>query len=334
MDKEKQLSKAPQRQVQYEDEVDDTKLKRTLASICGFSFNLYFMFQYVKDVSDVSRLFFGLLIMILGAFTFKERDMSYLFGGLAVFYLPYIIVSAGLSSITLIATLITIIMLVLMRGVSLKSITQGASNAAIKFNRNKMKKRIKELSGSQTNEEFLLDEHLKEFADIQNELDKVKKFHKEAEGKLKNALNKSISEIEELQKDHSKVLMRSANLDAFLKTINKKKILMEKERLEIELKNATDDVIKAQLTTTIKMKDDRLEELKKLDTCLQRVKLQRLQLKELFSGTMDKMNALRFTDIQSLDSSSDAMFSNIKDIRSDLENLEEGLIEAEKFKKI
>ena len=62
--------------------------------------------------------------------------------------------------------------------------------------------------------------------------------------------------------------------------------------------------------------------------------MQRIQINEMFSGTMDKMNALRFTDIQTLQVSSDAMFQNIKEIRCDLENLEDGLIEAEKFKKI
>jgi hypothetical protein len=62
--------------------------------------------------------------------------------------------------------------------------------------------------------------------------------------------------------------------------------------------------------------------------------MQKLQIHEMFSSLMDKMNTLKFTDVMALQASSDAMVQEVDDIRNGLEDLEKGLIEAEKFQKI
>ena len=128
--------------------------------------------------------------------------------------------------------------------------------------------------------------------------------------------------------------MRSAGLAGFLETIDRNKLHHDLQNLSQQLDSAKDEVVKAQFAATIEMKKKRIEEIEKLDVCLQRIKVQRLQISEMFNGAMDKMNALKFTDIQTLEASSDAMYKDISSIRSDLENLEQGLIEAEKFNKI
>jgi dihydroorotate dehydrogenase len=82
------------------------------------------------------------------------------------------------------------------------------------------------------------------------------------------------------------------------------------------------------------MKEKRIVELNNLETCLNRVKMQKIQMHEMFSSLMDKMNTLKFTDIMTLKASSDAMVKEVDDIRSGLEDLEKGLIEVEKYQKI
>jgi hypothetical protein len=64
------------------------------------------------------------------------------------------------------------------------------------------------------------------------------------------------------------------------------------------------------------------------------VKIQKMQIHEMFSSLMDKLNTLKFTDVITLQASSDAMFKEVDEIRTGLEDLEKGLIEAEQYSKV
>ncbi len=329
-----QISKIPKREIQIEENVDNGKIIRTLASICGFSVNYYLMIKLVKEVSSESTLFFWLLTFVLIVLSYRDRDASYIFGGLATVYCPYIILSAGLTVASGATILTTIIMFAFLKGVTVKGIASGAAGMALNFNKTQLKKNILKLSGENRGQEYIEDNHMREFQNISQEMDKVKTFIKESPENLRNSLTENLNQMEQLQKDHARTLMRSAHLGGFLKTTDKNKLHHEKENLEIEIKDAKDEVVKQQLSSALEMKISRIAELEKLEVCLQRIKAQRLQISEMFSSMMDKLNALKFADIQTLQASSDKIFKDIKSIRTDLENLEEGLKETESFKSI
>jgi len=321
--------------LQTEEAVDDAKIRRTLASFCGFTVNGYMMwiFKATEGVSSESQLFFYLLAFVMLVVTVRERDASYFFSAFALFYIPYIVLAAGLSAYSLAAVAAGAVVIGFQRGVTMKSLTEGASGLADALSQSNLRRKILKLSQSDIEAELLLEEDLGEFREIEGELIKAKKVHHSAKPAMKNLLNKSIAQVEELQVKHATVLARSAGLTGFLKTIDRRKLDSEIESLRQQLATATDDVVKAQLESTIKMKDERNLKLNELETSLNRVKMQKLQMREMFNSLMDRMNTLKFTDIMTMEASSDSMVKEVESLRSGLDDLEKGLIEAEKLRR-
>jgi F0F1-type ATP synthase epsilon subunit len=321
--------------LQTDEAIDDAKVKRTLASFCGFAVNGYMMwiFKATEGVSSESQLFFYLLAFVMLVVTVRERDASYFFTAFALFYIPYIVLAAGLSAYALAALAVGAVVIGFQRGVTMKNLTEGASGLAGALSQSNLRRKILKLSQSDIEPELLLDEDLGEFREIEGELIKAKKVHHSAKPAMKNLLNKSITQVEELQAKHATVLARSAGLTGFLKTIDRQKIDTEIESLKQQLATAGDDVVKAQLESTIKMKEERNLKLNDLETSLNRVKMQKLQMREMFNSLMDHLNTLKFTDVMTMEASSDSMVKEVENLRSGLDDLEKGLIEAEKLRR-
>ncbi|MFA6749051.1 MAG: hypothetical protein WCS82_04135, partial [Candidatus Riflebacteria bacterium] len=68
-------------------------------------------------------------------------------------------------------------------------------------------------------------------------------------------------------------------------------------------------------------------------TSLSRIMMQKVQMKEMFSGLMGHMNTLKFTDVIGMEASSDSMVKEVELIRLGLVDLENGLAEVEKRSK-
>lgn len=312
--------------------VYDSKIKRTLASFCGFSVNLYLMWG--QELSQESQLFFALLFLTTLVISVREQDISYLFCALAVCYVPYIAIAAGFAPASFVALLVAIVVLAFQRGVSMKTLSEGAFGLADKFSKSNIRRKIIKLSDSEIEPEQLLEEDLEEFTLVEKELAKVKKSYARSSGNIQHALKQTIAQIDQLQKDHARVMVRGAGLGSFLSGVDKSAQEAELQNYIKQHDKCADEVAKAQLAATIKMKKDRIAELDRLDTCLNRVKLQKIQMKEMFNGLMDKMNTLKFTDVITLQASSDDMVQQVTSIRNGLEDLEKGLIEAEKSAKL
>ncbi len=319
--------------LQVESAVDESKLKRTLASICGFTVNTYIMylFKAAEGVSAESQIFFHLLALVMLVITVKEKDASYLFTAFAVFFTPYIVLAAGLSAYSIAAILMAITVLGFQRGVTMQHIASGAASLAGSLGQSNVRRKILKLSQSDIEAELLLEDDLTEFTEVDTELGKFKKAFANCKPAMKNALKQTITQVEELQVDHAKVLSRSAGLAGYLQTINKNKLNDDINTCYNQLEAMSDDVARAQLQATIDMKKKRIVDLNQLETSLNRVKMQKMQMREMFSSLMDKMNTLKFTDIITLQASSDDMVKEVKTIRSGLEDLEKGLIEAEQL---
>lgn len=316
-------------------EYDDGKIKRTLASFCGFVVNGYMMWIYKasEGVSSESQLFFYLLAFVMLVVTVRERDASYFFTAFTLFYIPYIALAAGISAYSLAAIVAGIVVIGFQRGVTMKNLANGAADLAGSLSQSNLRRKIVKLAESDIEAELLLEDDLGEFREIEAELLKAKKVHKTAKPAMQNALKKSISQVEDLQVKHATVLARSAGLAGYLKTINRDRLDSEIEELKKQLAEASDEVVKAQLESTIKMKEERNLKLNDLDTSLKRVKMQKLQMREMFNSLMDHMNTLKFADIMTMEASTDSMVKEVANLKSGLEDLEKGLIEAEKLRR-
>lgn len=321
--------------LELDETTDDAKIKRTLAAFCGFAVNAYIMwiFKATEGVSSESQLFFFLLAFVMLIVTVRERDASYFFTAFSLFYIPYIVLAAGLSIYSLTAVIAGVVVIGFQRGVTMQNLTAGAADLAGSLSQSSLRRKIIKLSQSDIEADLLLDDDLGEFREVEAELIKAKKVHKTAKPAMKNALNKSIAQVEDLQVKHATVLARSAGLAGFLKTISRKKLNSEVENLKQQLAVASDDVVKAQLEQTIKMKEERNLKLNDLETSLNRVKMQKLQMREMFNSLMDNLNTFKFTDVMTMEASSDNMVKEVENLRSSLEDLEKGLIEAEKLRR-
>ncbi|NLV95483.1 MAG: hypothetical protein GX031_13195 [Candidatus Riflebacteria bacterium] len=247
--------------------------------------------------------------------------------------MPFIIMQAGLSLIALLSFFMAILSIFFFKNLDLNYLSEKITGVALLYDKASIKKRIIKLSGSNISSESIEDNDINEFTEVQKELDKFKKAcSKESDG-IKRAISKSIHQVENLQKDHARVLVRTVGLREYLNSINTKQIQNEIDKLLIQLKETEDGVLKSQIESTIKMKQTRLSDLNTLKTSLSRIIMQKVQMKEMFSGLMGHMNTLKFTDVIGMEASSDSMVKEVELIRSGLVDLENGLAEVEKRSK-
>jgi hypothetical protein len=311
------------------------KLHRTLASFSALLINTYIIIakSIAPPYVELSMLFW-LMFFITTIIAAKEKDASYCFTPMVIATTPFIVWGAGLSIASVVAVATMLVTIGFQRGVTMNSLASSAGNFAHSFGESNLKKKIIKLADSDIEPDLLKDEDLKEFAEVEGELLKVKKEFEKSSPAMQNALKTTLAKVEHLQKDHARVLTRSAGLSAFLEKIDLEKLKADINKLRSDAENTKDSVAKAQLEATTKMKEKRITELDRLDTCLNRVKIQKMQIHEMFSSLMDKLNTLKFTDVITLQASSDAMFKEVDEIRTGLEDLEKGLIEAEQYSKV
>jgi len=278
-------------------------------------------------------LFFNLLSLVAIVYSIVKKDFSILFLCFGLSFVPFIIMQAGLSLIALLSFFMAILSIFFFKNLDLNYLSEKITGVALLYDKASIKKRIIKLSGSNISSESIEDNDISEFTEVQKELDKFKKAcSKESDG-IKRAISKSIHQVENLQKDHARVLVRTVGLREYLNSINTKQIQNEIDKLLIQLKETEDGVLKSQIESTIKMKQTRLSELDTLKTSLSRIMMQKVQMKEMFSSLMGHMNTLKFTDVIGMEASSDSMVKEVELIRSGLVDLENGLAEVEKRSK-
>lgn len=312
---------------------DENKIRRTVGTFCCFVVNSYLMYILKVPLGSNAFLFFNLLSLVAIVYSIVKKDFSILFLCFGLSFVPFIIMQAGLSLIALLSFFMAILSIFFFKNLDLNYLSEKITGVALLYDKASIKKRIIKLSGSNISSESIEDNDISEFTEVQKELDKFKRAcSKESDG-IKRAISKSIHQVENLQKDHARVLVRTVGLREYLNSINTKQIQNEIDKLLIQLKETEDGVLKSQIESTIKMKQTRLSDLNTLKTSLGRIMMQKVQMKEMFSGLMGHMNTLKFTDVIGMEASSDSMVKEVELIRSGLVDLENGLAEVEKRSK-
>lgn len=312
---------------------DEYKIRRTVGTFCCFIVNSYLMYILKVPLGSNAFLFFNLLTLVAIVYSIVKKDFSILFFCFGLSFVPFIIMQAGNSLIALLSFFVAMLSVFFFKDLDLNYLSGKITGVALLYDKASIKKRIIKLSGSNISSESIEDNDINEFTEVQKELDKFKKAcSKESDG-IKRAISKSIHQVENLQKDHARVLVRTVGLREYLNSINTKQIQNEIDKLLIQLKETEDGVLKSQIESTIKMKQTRLSELDTLKTSLSRIMMQKVQMKEMFSSLMGHMNTLKFTDVIGMEASSDSMVKEVELIRLGLVDLENGLAEVEKRSK-
>ncbi len=312
---------------------DEGKIRRTVGTFCCFVINSGFIYNVQIVLSGHFVMFFYLLSAVSIVYSVVRKDFSVLFTVFALVFIPFIVFAHGLALVPLISFLVGFVTLFFAKDLTLKDLADSAGGLMTLIGKETVKKRIIRLAKSNLEPNQLVDEDIREFKDIEVELVKFNKLLAKEKDGMKSAMHKVVSQIETLQLDHARVLVRAAALRNHLKTISISKIKHEISQLEKDMGKSKDDVLKAQIESTIKMKNQRLEEIEALDTNLSRIKMQKVQMKEMFDGLLNRMNTLKLADITMMQASSDNMVKEVEQIRLGLADLENGLLEIEKQSK-
>lgn len=310
----------------------------TLFSLAGFLVNLYIAFKiYGGTIEDPERSLVFIVFLTTLLLSLHQRDPGWFFGGLAVFYVPLIALKAGLAIPTLVSAGAAFVAAAAMGWIPTHRLfaVAGAAgqNLGAVVDRSRIVKRILLAAGGKSGGEALTDADLTEYAKIEADAARVRGFFNGSDPSLEKMLGGTIEQVDGLLGDHARLLLRSAHLCSVIAQTDLPSLESELADLEQEAAAVKDEVVRAQLNEAVEMKRQRIAELGKLDVCRQRIKVQRLQILETVRGTFDRLNALKYTDIQTLQSSSDAIYAGIKNVRQDLAALESGMQDAELFSK-
>jgi len=308
----------------------------TVVSLAGFLVNLYIAFRiYGGTIEDPERSLVFIVFLATLLISLHQRDPGWFFGGLAVFYAPLIALKAGIAIPTLLSIGAAFVAAAAMGWIPthrLFSVAGAAGqNLGAVVDRSRVVKRILQAAGGKSGGEALTDTDLTEFVKVEGDAARVRSFFNGSDPSLEKMLGSTAEQIDGLLGDHARLLLRSAHLCSVIAQTDLPSLESERADLEKEAAAASDEVVRAQLNEAIEMKRQRIAELGKLDVCRQRIKVQRLQIIETIRGTFDRLNALKFSDIQTLQTSSDAIYAGIKNVRQDLASLESGMQEAELF---
>lgn len=308
----------------------------TVFSLAGFLVNLYIVFKiYGGTIDDPERSLVFIVFLTTLLISLYQRDPGWFFGGLAVFYVPLIALKAGLALPTLISAAAVVVMAAAMGCIPVRRLFAFAGSAGMNLgavvDRSRIVKRIVHAAGGKSGGESLVETDLSEFLKLEADVARVRGFFNGSDPSLEKILGGTIEQIEGLLRDHARLLLRSAHLCSVISQTNLPSLESELAELEAEAAASKDEVVRSQLNEAVEMKTQRIAEQGKLDVCRQRIKVQRLQILETVRGTFDRLNALKYSDIQTLQSSSDAIYAGIKNVRQDLAALESGMQEAETF---
>ncbi len=317
-----------------------SSLSRALITFANFVFNYYIIVKLTQGVSDPTELQGEMLISTIVMLTMigisiKEWDISYFFGGMAVLYCPFIAMRSGFSLLTAAVFGATGGALLAINNFRFPSLPDWLSPRSLgssiggTLGRSRAISRIRVSAGVKDGGADLGDREVQEFLSLERELARITAFFNGTDPALEKALADAVPQIQSLQKDHARLLLRTSHLNSVLGKIDTTGIKKELLDLTGDAEAALDPIVKGQLQETVGMKKRRLEEIEKLETCRQRIKAQRLQILETVKGTFEKINSLKYADIQVLETSTNAISADIRQVRNSLDDLETGLLEME-----
>lgn len=319
-------------------------LKRTLITFAAFIINYYLVIKVHQDVQGINSLQHGivwLVFLMMTAVSISQWDLSWLFGSYVYVYAIMILAKTPLSVESAIATGIVAVMTVSLfelpsarwlktlfaDGLG-KGIREALASVSDRWTNWFVLRRMRRLAGVKGAAVVGEAPLIEEFLQMERDVLRVRGFFDGSDPALERAMLDTMPQVEGLQKDHARLVLRSSHLQGLIAGEPREPLEKEMTRLSEEAARLSDPVVKAQLVAAVEMKRRRLAEVDKFEVCLKRVQGQRLQLVETVQGTHNQLNSLKYSDIQTLKASRDAISESIRQVRGRLDFMQEGMLET------
>lgn len=319
-----------------------TTLHRTLISFAAFIVTYFLVMQAHRPevMSPEQGVVVWIVFLMMSVVSIQQWEATYLFSSMSLVYLLMILFKKPVSVEALGAAVTVLLSGAAMNGfslpkwpewASLSRLWQGVSHVGGRIDRSRTLGRIRKLAMVREGGENLSDPSLQEFLDAEREVTRIRGFFNGSDPALEKALGATVEQVETLVTDHARLLLRAAHLEGLLTASPKAPLDKEIAKLAADAAATQDAVTRSQLQAAVDMKRKRLEEIEKLEVCLQRVNAQRLQLMETLQGTYNRLNALKFADVQTLNASRDAIDGEVRQFRQDLDQMESHMLSAEEL---
>ncbi|MBI3038454.1 hypothetical protein HYY75_05300 [bacterium] len=317
------------------------KLQRTLLTFASFLITYFLVMRVHQDVNGPDSLQFVIIwvaFITMTGISIYQWDLSYLFASFVYMYSVMILFKSGvsfesgiaLSTMAFMTAIISNFRIPNFSGFwsifgSFLSLPNFLGGMAWRIRRGKAISRIMKLAQVMKCNSPMSNEHIHEFLKVEGESQRVKSFFDGSDPLLEETLSDTVSQVEALQREHSRLLIRSAHLENLLRPNFQEKIKEEISNFNREIELSSDPVTRCQVEVTLQMKKKRLLEIEKQSVCLERLKTQRFQILETIQGTFDKLNSLKYSDLQVLKATKATFSEEIRALQAGLDDFEEGI---------
>ncbi len=322
-----------------------TTLQRTLVTFAAFLVNYGLVISvHPSGIEPLEWVVVWLICLLMGAVSFLQWDAGYFFGSYVYTYGVMIAAKGILTWQTGVSLLVMIIMTLSLGGFTwLARLGESLSHAwaAVRdrlsglstrffggWSRSRQIKQLRLRAQVKAGGERLTAEELAEFQAVDDDGARVRRFFDGSDPTLERGLASVLPQVESLQRDHARLLLRGEHLAHLLESEPRGPIEEGIRQLKARAEALTDPVSRAQVEKAIAIKSRRIDELETLKVCLDRVQTQRLQICETVHGLFNRLNALKFSDIQTLEATRNAISEEVRELSEGIDSLQNGLLAA------
>ena len=317
-------------------------LHRTLISFGAFLINYWLvMAVHPSGVEPLEWAIVWLVCITMGIVSLVQWDLSWFFGSYAGTY-AIMIASKGVLSWQTLVALVSVLAMIggvtggrvfhapfRVLGQCCRTVFGALGSLGGNWSRRRLVRRLHDVAEIRMGGEQLSDEALQEFLSLDKEVGKIRAFFDGSDPALEKSLSGTVAQIEMLQRDHTRLLLRDQHLQILVTSEPCEPLENGIKQLTENVQTLSDPVARKQLELAIEMKQKRLAELGNLQTCRQRVQGQRLQIGETIQGLFHRLNSLKYSDIQTLEATRNHISDEIQRLSSGLDDLKESLISVE-----
>ncbi|MBF0405847.1 MAG: hypothetical protein HQM10_00720 [Candidatus Riflebacteria bacterium] len=319
-----------------------TKMNRTLVSFIGFIINYYLIMVVFKDIKITTEqnVLVWLVFIVSIITSLVSWDASYLFASMATLYVFFLIVHSPFSMPAIISLIVCVATLYIMnKGIPefkvkmsfLENITGNLSIFSRNIAKKKARSRIALLAKSKPFSFDLSDEQINSFISVEKEVVRIHSFFDGSDKALEQTLSGTKQMVFSLLEEYSRLILREAHLDNLISNSGKSALEVEVQRLKTRIADMSDAVQQKEMQTALEMKEKRYEEISKLEMCQGRVSARKSQIEETVFSTFNRLNSLKFADIQTLDASKNLLNSQVLRFKDELDEIEKSIIAVEKI---
>ena len=322
-----------------------TTLHRTLLTFAAFLVNYGLVISvHPAGIEPLEWVVVWLICLLMGAVSFIQWDASYFFGSYVYAHGIMTVAKGLLTWQAGLSLLIMVVMTLSLGGFSwLASIGESVKRslgtlrerlAALTghlfggWSRSRVLKQLRARAQVKAGGERLSEEDVAEFQAVELDGQKVRRFFDGSDPTLERGLSSVLPQVETLQRDHARLLLRGEHLQNLLSSEPRGPIEEGIRAMQARADALQDPVSRAQVEKAIAIKSRRIGELETLKVCLDRVQTQRLQICETVHGLFNRLNALKFSDIQTLEATRDAISEEVRELSEGIDSLQNGLLAA------